>query len=213
MWRGQSVQWTQWARERVCKGLSVPDAADSLHNAGLGAVRDLAEAEAALSRPSPQLLQPIPDKGQSPTQINVQNIGTTCRIKSDFEDILLEIGVHVTYFLKKSQELAKSVCLEAKEHDREYLMIYKGPSFLALVWFSSLLTPSPSPLLPGSSTDDTQEDWERETSCWREREGGRGCARSPIIRPQESLILYKPFNTLWSTVFASLAPSLLHLQN
>jgi hypothetical protein len=95
----------------VCKGLSIPDAADSLHNAGFGAVSDLAEAEAALSRSSPQLLQPIPDRGQSPNQINLQNIGTTCRIKLDFEDILLEKGVHVTYFLKKPQQVAKSVCL------------------------------------------------------------------------------------------------------
>jgi hypothetical protein len=47
------------------------------------------------------------------------------------------------------------------------------------------------------SEGDTQKDWERETTCWRQRGVGLGCARSRIIRPQESLVLYKSFNTLW----------------
>ncbi len=34
------------------------------------------------------------------------------------------------------------------------------------------------PASPVSLTDDTQEDWERETTCWREREGGGGGAKS-----------------------------------
>ncbi len=41
-----------------------------------------------------------------------------------------------------------------------------------------------------SSTGDTQEDWERETACWREGGGIRGWGRSRIIRPWESLVLY-----------------------
>ncbi len=35
----------------------------------------------------------------------------------------------------------------------------------------------PPPLPSGSSAGDTQEDWERETTCWRER-GGCGGAKS-----------------------------------
>jgi hypothetical protein len=57
----------------------------------------------------------------------------------------------------------------------------------------------PPPLLPSvSSTGDTQEDWVRETTFWRDR-GARGWMRSRK-RPQECLILYKPFNTLWFTL-------------
>ncbi len=71
---------------------------------------------------------------------------------------------------------------------REYWIIYRGPCFLAVLWFVSSPTPSPLPSI--SSTDDTQEDWERKTSCERERRGGgRG--------PEESLVLYKSFNILW----------------
>ncbi len=70
-------------------------------------------------------------------------------------------------------------------------MIYRGPSFLAVVWFGS--SPTPSTHLPSG---DTQEDWEKETTCWRER-GGKVWARSRTIRPQDCLVLYKLFNTLW----------------
>ncbi len=56
---------------------------------------------------------------------------------------------------------------------REYSMIYRRLGFLAVVSFSSLPTPSTS--LPSvSSTGDTKEDWERETTCWRERRKGVG---------------------------------------
>ncbi len=56
-----------------------------------------------------------------------------------------------------------------------------------------------------SSTGDTQEDWERETNCWRER--GRGWGRSQIIRRRESLILYKSFNTLFLLFLAEIFDS------
>jgi hypothetical protein len=57
---------------------------------------------------------------------------------------------------------------------------------------------TPFPLPSVSSTGDTQEDWERETTCWRD-EGELGWARSRIIRLRESLLLYKSFNILCPT--------------
>ncbi len=77
---------------------------------------------------------------------------------------------------------------------REYWMIYRCSVFLAVVWFNSSPTPSSPPLPSVSSTSDTQEDWERETTFWREK--GGGWVKSQIIRPQESLGLYESFNTL-----------------
>ncbi len=57
-------------------------------------------------------------------------------------------------------------------------MIYRGPDFLAVIWCGSSPPPPPrDTLLTG--------------------EGGRGWARSQIIRPQEILVLYRSFNTLW----------------
>jgi hypothetical protein len=60
--------------------------------------------------------------------------------------------------------------------------------------FSSPPSPSP-PLLSLSSTGDTLDEWERQTTWWRERGGGRGWARSWTIGLQESLVHYKSFNT------------------
>ncbi len=54
------------------------------------------------------------------------------------------------------------------------------------------LAPSPPSPTPLPSTGDTQGDWERETTCWRE--SGRGWGRSQIIRPQEGV--YKSFDIL-----------------
>ncbi len=53
---------------------------------------------------------------------------------------------------------------------REYWIVYRGPGFLALIWFGS--SPAPSHPLPSvSSCCDTQEDGERETTFWQ---GGGG---------------------------------------
>ncbi len=59
---------------------------------------------------------------------------------------------------------------------KRYWMIYRGPYFLAVVYMKWLLSHPPPPVPLESSTGDTQEDWERETTCWRERgdEGGGG---------------------------------------
>jgi hypothetical protein len=66
-------------------------------------------------------------------------------------------------------------------------MIYRGPGFLAIVWFGS--SPTPLPLscqrivsLPSLLVTDGRE--------------GRGWGRSQIIRRRESLVLYKSFNNL-----------------
>ncbi len=74
---------------------------------------------------------------------------------------------------------------------REYWMIYRGPGFLAVAWFGSSSTPSPVSnlslflILPVCRRSSI--------NC---REGGE--ARSQIIRRQESLALYKSFNTPWN---------------
>jgi len=73
-------------------------------------------------------------------------------------------------------------------------MYYRGPGFLAVVRFGSVPTSSPSPV--SKSTADTQEDFERETTCGRES-GREGWGRSQIIRRRESLVLYNRLNALW----------------
>ncbi len=61
--------------------------------------------------------------------------------------------------------------------NREYWMIYRWLCFLAVVWFGSLPTLSP-PLPSVCPTGDTQEVWDRETSCWWKR-GGEGVGEEP----------------------------------
>jgi hypothetical protein len=80
------------------------------------------------------------------------------------------------------------------------LEIYRGPGLLAVVWFGSY-SPASHSSPSVSSTDDTEEGWERETTFSRGK-GGGGWARSRCIRPQESLVLYKSFNTFWGDVWA-----------
>ncbi len=65
---------------------------------------------------------------------------------------------------------------------------------LAVVWFGSSSTPSLSSYI--YSTGDTQEDWERQATCWRERgRGGGGFGEETKYTTAR-----KPgplFNTLW----------------
>jgi hypothetical protein len=65
-----------------------------------------------------------------------------------------------------------------------------------MIWFLSGFPPTPPPLPSVSSTSESHRKTEkkRQLSDWR---GGKGWARSRILRPQESLVLYKSFNTLW----------------
>jgi hypothetical protein len=74
-------------------------------------------------------------------------------------------------------------------------MIYKGPSFLAVVCFGSMPTPS-SPLPSASCLSFSVFLC---VAVQLTDGGGKGWALSRIIRPpQESLAIYKSLNTLWS---------------
>ncbi len=53
-----------------------------------------------------------------------------------------------------------------------------------------------SPYPTVSSTGDTQEDWDRETTCWRER-GGMGWGGAQSYDGRESLALCKLVITFW----------------
>jgi hypothetical protein len=52
---------------------------------------------------------------------------------------------------------------------REYWVFYRGPGFIAVLWFGS------PPLPSVNSTEDTQDDWERETTCLQ----GEGVVEEP----------------------------------
>ncbi len=53
-------------------------------------------------------------------------------------------------------------------------------------------------ILPSESSNGAiQEHLKRETSCWREK-GGEGVGSDlRIVQPQEKLVLYQSFNTIW----------------
>jgi hypothetical protein len=122
----------------------------------------------------------------------------TCNslITSNSYMLSLVCAIHTTeYYLAKNKNKIKknSFCGDGISSP---WMIYRGPGFFATVSFGS--TPPPPTLLSCQYKLD-----QRPTARLRKRdnllsqEGGRGWARSQIIRPQESLVLYKPFNTLW----------------
>jgi hypothetical protein len=75
-------------------------------------------------------------------------------------------------------------------------MIYRGPVFLAVVWFAS--TPTPYPPIPTSDILYMQEDWERETTFCRE-EGDKGLGEKPNHTTARKLgpLSIIQFNTLW----------------
>jgi hypothetical protein len=76
----------------------------------------------------------------------------------------------------------------------EYWMIYRGPGFLAVVWFGS--TPTSFPPLPSPTCFSFSVLLcVASPAYW----GERGRAWSRIIRPQKSWALYKWFNTLSSS--------------
>ncbi len=62
---------------------------------------------------------------------------------------------------------------------REYWMIFR-PGFLGVVWFVSTSFPH---LTSVSWTGDTQDDWERETPCWRSGGAVHGAKSYDIEKP------------------------------
>ncbi len=76
-------------------------------------------------------------------------------------------------------------------HTRKYWRIYRRPGFLAVVLFGSPSSPA------GKLDGATQRKTEKER---RLADGRRGEEGAESIRPQESLVLYKSFNTLWSVL-------------
>ncbi len=83
---------------------------------------------------------------------------------------------------------------------REYWMVYRKPGFLAVIW----LYPHPLPPSPATiSTDDTPEDCERETTCWRERgEGLREVPNHTTVKKLGHLHRNHAFITLWGSEFS-----------
>ncbi len=82
---------------------------------------------------------------------------------------------------------------------REYWIIYRVLSFLAVVWFCS-----PDPPLPSvSSTGDIEEDWKREPTCWQER--GRVWRESLVILKSVNIELTDDVNG-FRQIFSSWCP-------
>ena len=80
----------------------------------------------------------------------------------------------------------------------EYWMIYRGPGFLAVVWFGSSTSPSPSPVNGCLSCSVLL--WVACRAYWREKTRERVGERSQIIRRRGCLVIYKPFNTQYLCV-------------
>ncbi len=80
---------------------------------------------------------------------------------------------------------------------REYWMIYRGPGILAVLWFGSSATPSPFSRQQVVSLSHSSFFFSLspvELTIFRRRKGRVG--KIPIIRPRESLVFCKSFNTL-----------------
>jgi hypothetical protein len=76
-------------------------------------------------------------------------------------------------------------------------MIFRGPGFLAVVFLGSSLLPPPSPI---SNVDRRHIGRLRKGDYLLTGErglGGRGEGGAKLYESQESLALYKSFNTLW----------------
>jgi hypothetical protein len=91
-------------------------------------------------------------------------------------------------------------------------MIYRGPGFLAVALFGSS-PPLPSPLSRQQVVSLSQSTCVvcRRSSLLTGEVGGGEWARSQIIRPRESLALYKSISTLGSATYLPLSSLLLPL--
>ncbi len=90
------------------------------------------------------------------------------------------------------------IWLLVRPTQRNYFMNYRGPGFLAV----HDVAPPPTPLPSVSPTGDTVRLRKRgHLLPGREGGGYDKRAKSIKIRPQESLVLYKSFSTLWAKQF------------
>ncbi len=100
----------------------------------------------------------------------------------------INIGQRHTHIQRKMPKETRTC--RANIPTREYRMIFRGPGFLAVIWFCSSAPPPPPSVI---STGGTQEGWETETTCWWEK----GVVEGRIIL-QESLVFYKLSYFLWN---------------
>ncbi len=95
--------------------------------------------------------------------------------------VLLSESIFLKWIAKEKSSMVTAQCGRLTPESIEWFL--EGQ---AVSW-SSDLAPRP-PLSPPpmsvSSTGDTQEDWERETSCWRKRGKGGGRADESYDRKQ-----------------------------
>ncbi len=77
---------------------------------------------------------------------------------------------------------------------RRYWMLYRGPGFLAVVYCDCMPHPAPFHQLARPAT--YKKTGKKKQLAHGIREGGGGLRSSPIMRPQESLVLCKSFTTL-----------------
>ncbi len=91
---------------------------------------------------------------------------------------------------------------------REYWMIYRGPGFLAVVWFGSSPTPPPSAnCLSLSPPLSLSPHLSKLIVCRRSSDGSgrRGMEEGPNHTTARSLVLCKSFNTLYLWGFVSVS--------
>ncbi len=117
-------------------------------------------------------------------------IGLWVQTLQEKHELQEEMYCNCLYRCRAATQSAVDVC-----HSREYLMIYRGPGFLAVVRFGSSPTPS-HPLFPQPLVSLSQSSCLSPVDLTDGR-GGRGWA-------SESLARYKSFNTLWGATVQAL---------
>ncbi len=86
---------------------------------------------------------------------------------------------------------------QCTRYNREYWIIYRGPGFLAVVWFGSFPTTSPPPHFHQQTVSISQ------SSCASPQElsDGRGVREEPNHKTARSQVLFISFKTLCFTIF------------
>jgi hypothetical protein len=98
----------------------------------------------------------------------------------------LTILFFIFYYKKVLKAASVRICTVFYSQSCDQSIIYRGPNFLAFVWFGSM--PAPSPPLPSSNClSFSVFPCVADPAYWRER----GCTWSRIIPLRESLGFYK----------------------